>query len=49
MINHKKIKSLGIKPERIRAFINDIESQSADIDSFKGNMRHSMRRNYGRY
>jgi len=45
MINHKKIKSLGIKPERVRALITEIKSQSADIDLFKGNMRHSMRRN----
>ena len=49
MINHKKIKSLSIKPERIRELITDIESQSASITVFKGQMRHSMRRNYGRY
>lgn len=46
VINHKKIKSLGIKPERVRALINEIKSQSADIDAFKGKLRHSMRRKW---
>ncbi len=43
MINYKKLKYLSIKPERVRALINEIKSQSADIDAFKGQMRHSMR------
>jgi len=42
-MNHKKIKSLGIKPERVRALIDEIESQSEAIIIFKGQMRNSMR------
>jgi len=44
MINHKKIKSLSIKPERVRALITEIELQSEAIIIFKGQMRRSMRR-----
>jgi len=44
MINHKKIKSLSIQPERVRALITEIESQSESIIAFKGQMRRSMRR-----
>ena len=40
-MNHNKIKSLGIKPERVRELINQIEEQRIDIGSIKNEvLRH---------
>lgn len=34
-MNHKKIKSLNIRPERVRELINQIEDQQIDIQSIR--------------
>jgi len=31
MINHKKVKELGIKPDRVRKFIEEIDSQVIEL------------------
>ena len=35
MINHKKVKELGIKSERIRELINSIEEQQNIIEAVR--------------
>lgn len=38
-INHVRIKELGIKPERVRQLINEIELQEINIQDLRGGIR----------
>lgn len=35
MLNHEKIKELGIKPERVRQLIREIEGQGINANALK--------------
>jgi len=44
MINHKKVKELNIKPERVRELIIQMETYQIDIKSIFNNNQTSKKR-----
>lgn len=45
MLNYSRIKKLGIKPERIRALINQIEGQAINGNAIRNEIKVGRLRN----